>query len=63
MAPAYALKLDFWVYRTNIGAQKFDGSTLETFGIVLVDFQVENKLWVKFDLVRFWLIVFSSLFF
>ena len=29
---------------TDVGAQKIDGSTLETFGMVLASFQVEDKL-------------------
>ena len=32
------------VRKTDIRAQKIDGSTFGTFGIVLADFQVENKL-------------------
>ena len=44
ITPAYALRLGLWVYRTNIGAQKIDGSTLEIFEIVLTSFQVEDKL-------------------
>ena len=35
MVPAYVLKLDLKVHLTNVGAQKIDGSTLETFGMVL----------------------------
>ena len=44
MSPAYALKLGLKVHHTNIRAQKIDGSTLETFGMVLASFQVEDKL-------------------
>ncbi len=44
MAPAYAAKLGLKVWPTDVGAQKIDGSTLETFGMVLVNFQVEDKL-------------------
>ena len=44
MTPAYTLKLDLRAYHTNVGAQKIDGSTLQTFGIVLANFQVEDKL-------------------
>ena len=44
MAPAYASKLGLRVCRTNVGAQKIDGSALETFGIVLASFQMEDKL-------------------
>ena len=44
IAPAYASKLGLRVRRTDVGAQKIDGSTLETFGMVLASFQVEDKL-------------------
>ena len=44
MTPAYAAKLGLGVRETDIGAQKIDGSTLDTFGMVLADFQVEDKL-------------------
>ena len=44
MSPAYASKLVLKVYYTDIGAHKIDGSTLETFGMVLASFQVEDKL-------------------
>ena len=44
MTPAYASRLGLRVQRTNIGAQKIDGSTLKTFGMVLASFQVEDKL-------------------
>ena len=44
MTPAYASKLGLRVHRINIGAQKIDSSTLETFGMVLASFQVEDKL-------------------
>ena len=43
MSPAYAERLGFKTWKTNVGAQKIDGSTLETFRIVIADFQVENK--------------------
>ena len=39
----YARKLGLKIRRTNIGAQKIDGSALETFGMVIADFQVEDK--------------------
>ena len=42
MTSAYTAKLSLKVRKTNIGAQKIDGSTLETFGMVLADFQVED---------------------
>ena len=44
MTPAYTSRLGLRVYRTNIGAQKIDGTTLETFGMVLASFQMEDKL-------------------
>ena len=44
MTLAYASKLDPKVYHTNIRAQKIEGSTLKTFGMVLASFQIEDKL-------------------
>ena len=41
--PNFAQKLGFKVWKTNVGAQKIDGSALETFGMIIVDFQVEDK--------------------
>ena len=38
MTSAYAAKLNFEVQKTNIGAQKIDGSTLNTFEIILGNF-------------------------
>ena len=43
MTPAYASKLGLRVRQTDVGAQKIDGSTLETFGMVLASLQVEDK--------------------
>ena len=43
MSPAYTKRLGLKTRKTNIGAQKIDGSTLETFGMVIADFQVEDK--------------------
>ena len=43
MSPAYAKKLGFKTRKSNVGAQKIDGSALETFGMVIADFQVEDK--------------------
>ena len=44
MTPAYVLKLGLKVRQINVRAQKIDGSTLETFKIVLASFQVKDKL-------------------
>ena len=34
----FARKLGLHIRKTNVGAQKIDGSTLKTFRIVIVDF-------------------------
>ena len=39
----YAQKLGLKIRRTYIGAQKIDGSTLETFKMIIANFQVEDK--------------------
>ena len=44
MTPAYTSKLGLRVRYTDVGAQKIDGSTLQTFGMALANFQVEDKL-------------------
>ena len=44
MTPGYASKLGLKVRPTNVEAQKIDGSTLETFGMVLASFQMKDKL-------------------
>ena len=43
MSLAYAKRWDFKTWKTNVGAQKIDDSALETFGMVIADFQVEDK--------------------
>ena len=43
MSPAYVERLGLKTRKTNVGAQKIDGSALETFGMVIADFQVEDK--------------------
>ena len=44
MTPAYTAKLGLKVRETDIGVQKIDGSTLDTFRIVWADIQMEDKL-------------------
>ena len=44
MTPAYASRLGLRARHTNVGAQKIDGSTLQTFGMVLANFRMEDKL-------------------
>ena len=43
MAPAYAKKLGLRVRKTDVSAQKIDGSTLETYSMVIAGFQVQDK--------------------
>ena len=43
ISPAYAKRLGLKTRKTNVGAQKIDGSVLENFGMVITDFQVEDK--------------------
>ena len=43
MSPTYAKKLGLKTRKTNVGAQKIDDSALETFEMVIADFQVEDK--------------------
>ena len=44
MTLADAKKLGLRTQRTNIRAQKVNGSSLETYGMVIVAFQIKNKL-------------------
>ena len=44
MAMAYASKLGFKLYPTDVGVQKIDGSILKIFRMVLASFQVKDKL-------------------
>ena len=43
MTPAYAKKLGLQTWRTDVGAWKIDGSSLDTFGMVIAGFQVLDK--------------------
>ena len=43
MSPAFARKLGFHIQKTNVGAQKIDDFIFKTFGMVIADFQVEDK--------------------
>ena len=40
----YAAKPDLATQKTDVGAQKIDGSTLTTYKIVLTGFSVQDKL-------------------
>lgn len=44
MTPAYGAKLDFEIQKTDIKAQKTDVSNLDTFEMILANFQGKNKL-------------------
>ena len=43
MSPAYVNRLGLRTWKTNVGAQKINGSILETFRMVIADFQVKDK--------------------
>ena len=49
MVPAYTKKLGLRIWKTNIGTEKFDGSILETYGMVIAGFQIQDK----FEKARF----------
>lgn len=40
----YGQELDFKIWKTNIETHKIDGSILETFGLIIADFQIKNKV-------------------
>ena len=44
MYPAYAMKLGFRAKKIDVGTQKIDRSHLNTFGMVIADCSVKNKL-------------------
>ena len=44
MHPAYVTKLSLRARKIDVGAQKIDGSHLDTFGIVIADCSVKDKL-------------------
>lgn len=44
MNSAYVKKLGLKTWKTNVQAQKINGSILKIFRMVIVDFQVENKI-------------------
>ncbi len=43
MSRAFALQLGLKIRKTNVGAQKIDGTTLETYGMVVSTFSVSDK--------------------
>ncbi len=44
ITPAYAKKLGLTNRKTSVGAQKIDGSPLETYGMVSASFSLRNSL-------------------
>lgn len=42
--PVYVARLDLKISPTNVGAQKTDNSIIQTFGMVIVSFWIDNKL-------------------
>ena len=44
MTPAYASKLGLTIRKTDVGAQKIDGSHLATHGMVIAGFRLPDKL-------------------
>ncbi len=48
MTPAYTAKLDLTIWKTSVGAQKIDGSPLETHDMTLIRFSFQKsqkRLW------------------
>lgn len=43
MHPAYIKKLDFVIWKTDVGAQKIDSTTLKTFKVVIAAFSMYNR--------------------
>ena len=43
MNPAFASQLGLRIRKTNVGAQKIDGTTLETYGMVVSTFSLLDK--------------------
>ncbi len=43
MSQAFAQQIGFKIRKTNVGAQKIDGTTLETYGMVVSTFSVLDK--------------------
>ena len=43
MTTAYAKKLGLWTWKTDVGAQKIVGSSLNTFGMIIASFQILDK--------------------
>ncbi len=44
MTPAYAKKLGLTTWKTSVGAQKIDGSQLETYSMVSASYSLQDSL-------------------
>ena len=44
MTPAFVKQLGFQILKIGVGTKKIDGLLLKTFEMVIIDFQVEDKL-------------------
>lgn len=44
MTQTYIAKLGFKLWSTNVGTQKIDYFTFKTFSVVLVSFEVDDKV-------------------
>ena len=44
MSPDYPWKLGLKIRKTNIEAQKIDSSALETFKMIIANFQIKDKV-------------------
>ena len=43
ISQAFAYQLDLTIWKTNVGAQKIDGTTLETYRMVVFTFSISDK--------------------
>ena len=47
--PTFARELGLFIRSTDVEVQKIDGTTLDTFGMIVIAFSVTNQVnWVKF---------------
>ena len=43
MNPAFAFQLHLKIWKTNVGTQKIDGTTLKTHGIIVSNFSMSDN--------------------
>ena len=44
MSSVFARKLSLHIQKTNVEVQKIDGSALETFGMLIANMKIEDKV-------------------